>query len=132
MLFLPPHISQNGAYCKSKKNIVFLKVHKCSSSTVQNLLFRFGDQYNLNFVMPLKGNYLGDINTEFERKNMIELPVEEYNILCHHTRFNEKSKSVFLSIVLSVSVCLSVGVCVCVRVSVCLLVLRREQAVSTL
>ncbi|XP_072017511.1 galactosylceramide sulfotransferase-like [Amphiura filiformis] len=78
--------------CKPKKNIVFLKVHKCGSSTVQNILFRFGEKHDLDFVMPPKGNYLGSLrNTTFNKKYMIELPVEKYNILCHHTRYNEQN-----------------------------------------
>ena len=32
--------------------IVFLKTHKTASSTVQNILFRFGEKMNLNFALP--------------------------------------------------------------------------------
>ena len=45
--------------CTRVKKIAFLKTHKCASSTVQNILMRFGVKYNLNFVLPSKANYLG-------------------------------------------------------------------------
>ena len=40
-----------------KNNIVFLKVHKAASSTVQNILMRYGAERNLKFVLPKRGNY---------------------------------------------------------------------------
>ena len=36
----------------------FLKTHKCASSAVQNILIRWGMARDLNFVLPLSGNYL--------------------------------------------------------------------------
>ncbi|XP_071791190.1 galactosylceramide sulfotransferase-like [Asterias amurensis] len=73
--------------CTPRKNIVFFKMHKCSSSTVQNILLRYGEEHSLDFVLPPAGNYLG--HSHFSRKWMIEFPVKEYNILCHHTMFDE-------------------------------------------
>ncbi|XP_072017686.1 galactosylceramide sulfotransferase-like [Amphiura filiformis] len=83
---------KNGTPCRSVTDIVFLKIHKCSSTTVQNLLLRFGEKHDLTFVLPPHANYLGDPqNTSFDRKYMIEYPDVKYNILCHHTRFNEEN-----------------------------------------
>ena len=76
--------------CTPRKNIVFFKMHKCSSSTVQNILFRYGEDHDLTFVIPIAGNYLG--HTTFSKRAMVQLPTKEYNILCHHTRFNEQGK----------------------------------------
>ena len=45
--------------CNKVRNIAFLKTHKCASSTVQNILMRFGVNNDLNFVLPSRGNYLG-------------------------------------------------------------------------
>ena len=39
--------------------MVFLKTHKCATSTLQNMLFRYAHQNDLNVVLPLTGNYLG-------------------------------------------------------------------------
>lgn len=74
-----------------KHNIVFFKMHKCSSSTVQNILMRYGDKQDLNFVLPPRGNYLG--HGEFNKRAMLSFPVKEYNILCHHTRFSFQGMS---------------------------------------
>ena len=45
--------------CVKKHKIAFLKTHKCASSSVQNILFRFGLKNHLTFALPSTGNYLG-------------------------------------------------------------------------
>ena len=45
--------------CSKRIKIAFLKTHKCASSSVQNMLMRFGLENELNFVLPSAGNYLG-------------------------------------------------------------------------
>ena len=45
--------------CAKRTKIAFLKTHKCASSSVQNILMRFGLENELNFVLPSAGNYLG-------------------------------------------------------------------------
>ncbi|XP_072025927.1 galactosylceramide sulfotransferase-like [Amphiura filiformis] len=72
--------------CSPRRNIVFFKMHKCSSSTVQNILFRYGEKNDLDFVIPPAGNYLG--HSPFNKRFMLKLPTREYNILCYHTRFS--------------------------------------------
>ncbi|XP_071503657.1 galactosylceramide sulfotransferase-like [Diadema antillarum] len=74
--------------CTRRNNIGFFKMHKCSSSTVQNILMRYGDRYDLNFVLPPAGNYLGQ--TYFQKQFAMSFPVKEFNILCHHTRFSRE------------------------------------------
>ena len=37
--------------------VIFQKTHKTASSTVQNMLFRFGEKYNLNFALPKNHGY---------------------------------------------------------------------------
>ena len=36
--------------------ITFLKTHKTASSTLQNVLLRFGEKRNLTFALPKNGN----------------------------------------------------------------------------
>ena len=57
----PPRSSSGGGYkgCEPESKVVFLKTHKCASSTLQNMLFRYARQNDLNVVLPLTGNYLG-------------------------------------------------------------------------
>ncbi|EEC17166.1 hypothetical protein IscW_ISCW022331 [Ixodes scapularis] len=45
--------------CRPALNVFLLKTHKCASSTVQNVLMRFGDRRNLSFALPQGGNYFG-------------------------------------------------------------------------
>ena len=45
--------------CEKKHKIGFLKTHKCASSSIQNILFRFGLKNQLTFALPSTGNYLG-------------------------------------------------------------------------
>ena len=45
----------------SQKDVLkvgFLKTHKCASSSVQNILIRWGLTRDSNFVLPHTGNYL--------------------------------------------------------------------------
>ncbi|KAF6198883.1 hypothetical protein GE061_006906 [Apolygus lucorum] len=80
-----------------KTDIFFLKTHKCASSTIQNILMRFGYRRHLDFVLPLKDNYLGH-PAQFNR-NMIPRELtsfnQTYNIFTHHSRYNyEEVKAV--------------------------------------
>lgn len=77
--------------CEPRTNIVFLKTHKCASSTVMNIFLRFGTEHDLNFVLPKSQHthYLGHpelfsrrLTTNISAYNMT------YNILTHHTRYN--------------------------------------------
>ncbi|XP_071825426.1 galactosylceramide sulfotransferase-like isoform X2 [Apostichopus japonicus] len=87
----PPEEEEERTCGQPKNNILFFKMHKCSSSTIQNILMRYGDHHDLNFVLPPRGNYLG--HDFFNTRTMLKFPVKEYNIFCHHTRFNFKGMS---------------------------------------
>ena len=45
--------------CSATSKVGFMKTHKTASSTVQNILFRFGLKNHLTFALPSTGNYLG-------------------------------------------------------------------------
>ncbi|XP_067684330.1 galactose-3-O-sulfotransferase 2-like [Haliotis asinina] len=74
---LPNHSSE-------VRHIAFLKVHKCASSTMMNIFFRFGNRRNLNFVLPFKDTYV-DLRDQRQRLTVIP-PVTStgYDILCNH------------------------------------------------
>lgn len=88
---------ENTSYLQScappRTNIVFLKTHKCASSTVMNIFLRFGSAHRLNFVLPKSQHthYLGHPQP-FNRKLVADLSAcnMTYNILTHHTRYNAK------------------------------------------
>lgn len=79
--------------CEPRKNIVFLKTHKCASSTVMNIFLRYGTEHELNFVLPKSRHthYIGHPDL-FNRRLVVDISPYNmtYNILTHHTRYNDK------------------------------------------
>ncbi|XP_054774342.2 galactose-3-O-sulfotransferase 4-like [Lytechinus pictus] len=76
--------------CTRKNNIGFFKMHKCGSSTLQNVLMRYGDRYNLNFVLPWRSNVFSQTHLRLSMDLVKSFPVHDYNILCHHTRYSKE------------------------------------------
>ncbi|XP_053164974.1 galactose-3-O-sulfotransferase 2-like [Hemicordylus capensis] len=79
-----------GATCKPKTYIVFLKVHKSASSTVMNILFRFGETRNLTFALPVNGAsqlYYPYYFTAAAVEGFSPSKASQFNIVCHHMRF---------------------------------------------
>ncbi|CAN7945654.1 unnamed protein product [Ixodes hexagonus] len=74
--------------CRPRRTICFLKTHKCASSSVQNLLMRYGDRHNLSFVLPRRHNYLGHPRY-FDRRMTPGYNRRRYDMLVHHSRFQE-------------------------------------------
>ena len=79
--------------CEKQKKIAFLKTHKCASSSLQNILMRFGLHHHLNFVLPSAGNYLGRY-VKYSRAMIANTPWDkvglEYDIFCLHTIWNHQ------------------------------------------
>ncbi|XP_078663591.1 galactosylceramide sulfotransferase-like [Branchiostoma floridae x Branchiostoma belcheri] len=84
--------------CRRKSDIVFLKSHKTASSTVQNILMRYGLANNLTFALPKRENFL-NWPKFFHKSSVLQEHLHgnegrnhgnrtAYNILCHHTRFH--------------------------------------------
>ena len=68
--------------------MVFLKTHKTGSSTITNILNRFGDKNNLVFVVPTERyNRLG-WPWFFQEDHMIHYNDTKPNMLCSHARYN--------------------------------------------
>ncbi|XP_071448606.1 galactosylceramide sulfotransferase-like [Hetaerina americana] len=79
--------------CLKKTSVFFLKVHKCGSSTVQNILMRFGRHHQLYFVLPEINNYVGNpshFSPELIGQNVRLPDGEKYDIFAHHTRYSHK------------------------------------------
>ncbi|KAL4236956.1 hypothetical protein ACF0H5_005342 [Mactra antiquata] len=93
---------QSRDCCDEKHNIVFLKVHKTGSSTVANVLQRYGLYKDLIFALPnkttrqLRFNYFGGIGETLDSSGIksSKRHAEDYNILYNHVIFND---SAFLS-----------------------------------
>ncbi|XP_063775599.1 galactose-3-O-sulfotransferase 2-like [Pseudophryne corroboree] len=76
--------------CQPHTHIFFLKTHKTASSTIMNILFRFGESQNLTFALPaynmsqfLYPSYFNAYFVEGFTRNTHH----HYDIMCHHMRF---------------------------------------------
>lgn len=74
--------------CQPKVNIMFMKTHKTASSTILNILFRFGEKHNLKFALP-------DGRNDFFYPSPFQCsqvkgykPGDCFNIVCNHMRFD--------------------------------------------
>ncbi|TRY93350.1 hypothetical protein DNTS_007731 [Danionella cerebrum] len=97
----PPHLEDNTdkysaeshIKCKPKNHIVFLKTHKTASSTILNILYRFGESHNLTFALPLNMHsqlfYPAFFGTHFV-EGVRSRSVKEFHILCNHMRFSSQ------------------------------------------
>lgn len=84
------------------QKVGFMKTHKTASSTVQNILMRYGRQHTWNFVMMKDGNHLGPpgkqyvLNKPFQSSWVQNVPWSSmtadqgYNALVFHTMWNQK------------------------------------------
>ncbi|XP_069830351.1 galactose-3-O-sulfotransferase 2-like [Dendropsophus ebraccatus] len=75
--------------CQPRSHIFFLKMHKAGSSTIMNMLFRYGEFHNLTFAFPKeKYNYM--YPEYFSVHNVYGFSskqLQKFNIMCHHMRF---------------------------------------------
>ena len=75
--------------CKPVNNILFLKTHKTGSSTVTNILNRYGDSRDLMFAVPSVR-----VTYSFFWPRLFQLRFAQAfgrspNILCNHARYNK-------------------------------------------
>jgi len=79
---------------KEKKKIAFLKTHKCSSTTIQNILFRYAYKHKLNVVLPKRGNLIGYphgfTQKSIENTDWFQAHVKP-DIFCMHTKWTNFS-----------------------------------------
>ncbi|XP_076592207.1 galactose-3-O-sulfotransferase 2-like isoform X2 [Chaetodon auriga] len=92
--FLMAHINtvHAKASCHPKSHIVFLKTHKTASSTILNILYRYGESRNLTFALPLnKQSQL--FYPFFFASHFVEgfssRRGREFHIMCNHMRFRK-------------------------------------------
>lgn len=76
--------------CSPQNNIFFLKTHKAGSTTVQNILLRYGERNNLTFALPKQpAAHVFNYNIKFNPTMVRPSPTDDYNILCNHLHFAE-------------------------------------------
>ncbi|KAL0973401.1 hypothetical protein UPYG_G00203020 [Umbra pygmaea] len=78
--------------CRPKNHIVFLKTHKTASSTILNILYRYGDSRNLTFALPLN-QHSQLFYPYFFASHFVEgirsHSFKEFHIMCNHMRFRK-------------------------------------------
>ncbi|XP_040311880.1 galactose-3-O-sulfotransferase 4 [Herpailurus yagouaroundi] len=107
---LAPSLGSAVSSCPPRQRLVFLKTHKSGSSSVLNLLHRYGDRHGLRFALPAR--YQFGYPRLFQASRVKGYRPQgggtksPFHILCHHMRFNLKevlqvmpSDSFFFSIV---------------------------------
>ncbi|KAG8455616.1 hypothetical protein GDO86_001715 [Hymenochirus boettgeri] len=73
--------------CRPQQNLMFLKTHKTGSSTVLNILFRYGQKNNLRFGFPHGRNDF-DYPDYFQRWQVEGYqPGVCFNVICNHMRY---------------------------------------------
>lgn len=76
--------------CSAKVNIMYLKTHKTGSSTLLNILLRFGQKHNLKFAFPEgRNDFLYPLPFQVSQVNGYR-PGDCFNIICNHMRFNHQ------------------------------------------
>lgn len=90
------NIIHTNTTCQPKSHIFFLKTHKTASSTILNILYRYGEGRNLTFALPLnKHSQL--FYPHFFASHFVEgvssRSVKEFNIMCNHMRFMKSEVS---------------------------------------
>ncbi|KAG9265352.1 hypothetical protein AMEX_G21739 [Astyanax mexicanus] len=80
---------ENGK-CRPKEHIVFLKTHKTASSTILNMLYRYGDTRNLTFALPVNMHsqlYYPNFFLAYFVEGLRFNRVKQFHIMCNHMRF---------------------------------------------
>ncbi|GFO47913.1 galactose-3-o-sulfotransferase 3 [Plakobranchus ocellatus] len=74
------------------RHVVFIKVHKAASSTLQNIMFRFSLARNLSVLLPKNPlDHINDSGRAINPDRIISHPKEGYfDILCDHIIFDEE------------------------------------------
>ncbi|XP_077063915.1 galactose-3-O-sulfotransferase 2 [Siphateles boraxobius] len=86
-------LKSEAVTCQPKNHIVFLKTHKTASSTILNILYRYGDSHNLTFALPLNMHSQLFYPTFFAAhfvEGVRTRSVKEFHILCNHMRFSSQ------------------------------------------
>ncbi len=81
--------------CKPATRIAFAKTHKTGSSTVQNILLRYGVNHDLVFAMPNK-SWMFSLHDPLDASLVLEGPWKElggFDIFAFHCRWNHSEVS---------------------------------------
>ncbi|GFS15718.1 galactose-3-O-sulfotransferase 3 [Elysia marginata] len=77
------------------RQVVFAKVHKAASTTMQNIFLRFAFSRNLSLLLPNKKTSISEDTKIIARERVVPHPEgkKHYDILCSHVLYDEKEIS---------------------------------------
>uniref|UniRef100_A0A8D0AEG9 Galactose-3-O-sulfotransferase 1 n=1 Tax=Sander lucioperca TaxID=283035 RepID=A0A8D0AEG9_SANLU len=82
--------SQSTEECSPTVDIMFMKTHKTASSTILNILFRFGEKHKLKFALPDGRNDFFYPSPFLCSQVKDYRPGDCFNIICNHMRFDHQ------------------------------------------
>lgn len=83
-------ITVSQSVCNETQHIAFIKVHKAGSTTLMNVIQRFGMKRNLSFMLPPSGNYLSKTRPLRYSDFMPPPRGKPFSISCNHVIYNRK------------------------------------------
>lgn len=86
-------ISNDDLKCSPVQNIIFVKTHKTASSTVQNLMYRYGTKHELTFALPKNNGNRFSYPAKFS-ESMVKPIDRKINIITNHLRASDHLKKV--------------------------------------
>lgn len=81
---------------QSVSNIYFIKVHKTGSTTLQNMLYRYGHKHNLTFSIFRCGNAMPFPNPAYQ-KYFADPEVKHCNIVLDHALYKEQAYTPYMA-----------------------------------
>lgn len=91
-IFIKTQKNVTESSCSPKSHVVFLKTHKTASSTILNILYRYGDSRNLTFALPLNKHsqlFYPFLFASHFVEGVSNRRVTEFHIMCNHMRFRK-------------------------------------------
>ncbi|RUS80536.1 hypothetical protein EGW08_011676 [Elysia chlorotica] len=80
-----------------RRQVVFAKVHKAASSTVQNVLLRFAMARELDVLLPRKGNHINENGAQINPGALISHQEgKPFDILCNHLVYNAEQIAAYI------------------------------------
>ncbi|XP_019625499.1 PREDICTED: galactose-3-O-sulfotransferase 3-like [Branchiostoma belcheri] len=83
-------ISNSQGTCQPHLNVAFMKIHKCGSSLISQMLLRFGYEHNLIVALPSRPGYsiIGGVGGIKDGDYVHPPGGKRWNIFVHHAFYN--------------------------------------------
>ena len=79
------------------QQVIFAKVHKAASSTLQNILLRFAMARELDVLLPRAQDHINEFGPKIDPRVLIEhARGQQFNILCNHLVFNAQEVAAYI------------------------------------